>query len=122
MKIATKILLLITFLLGILAIDGPYLHLEDLDGLRRISRRAATLGFDGKWAIHPSQLEIVNASFTPSDEEIRRAEVILSTLAVAESENGQGALRDGEEMLDEASRKMALAILSRAPGHERSRV
>lgn len=105
---------------GILAIDGPYLRLEDLDGLSRIARRSATLGFDGKWAIHPSQLEIVNVIFTPTDEEIRRAESILSALSTSESENGQGALRDGEEMLDEASRKMALAILSRAPGHQRS--
>lgn len=107
---------------GILAIDGPYLHLEDLDGLERIARGAATLGFDGKWAIHPDQVGILNQIFTPTDEEVRRAESILSTLEAAERENGQGALRDGEEMLDEASKKMALAILSRAPQPRRSKV
>jgi citrate lyase subunit beta/citryl-CoA lyase len=106
---------------GILAFDGPYLHLDDLAGLEQLAMGSLALGFDGKWAIHPSQVETLNRVFTPSDEQIRRAEEMLATLAAAQSDNDKGALRDGGEMLDEASRKMAVAVLSRSQRRVQSR-
>ncbi|HEY5272114.1 MAG TPA: CoA ester lyase [Acidimicrobiales bacterium] len=102
---------------GILALDGPYLRLDDDAGLRALATRAAVLGFDGKWAIHPDQVAILNEVFTPSREDVARAEAILGTLDDAATDKALGALRDGGEMLDEASRKMALAVLGRARGY-----
>jgi citrate lyase subunit beta/citryl-CoA lyase len=99
---------------GVLALDGPYLRLDDPVGLRALAARAAVLGFDGKWAIHPDQLATLNEVFTPSLEDVARAEAILGALDEAASDRGLGAFRDGGEMLDEASRKMALALLGRA--------
>jgi len=99
---------------GIWAIDGPYLRLDDLVGLRALASNAAVLGFDGKWAIHPSQLEALNEVFTPGDADVERAAEILRTLDDAAASRSEGALRDGGEMLDEASRKMALSTLRRA--------
>lgn len=101
---------------GISVLDGPYLRLDDEAGLRMLARRSAVLGFDGKWAIHPDQVAALNEIFSPSADDIARAEAILDTLDDAASIRGEGALRDGGEMLDEASRKMAMAILSRARG------
>lgn len=103
---------------GIAIFDGPYLHLEDSVGLAELARRAATLGYDGKWAIHPDQLDTVNAAFTPGEAELARARAVLERLEAAERHDGRGATRDGAEMLDEASRKMALALVARASnGH-----
>ena len=99
---------------GILALDGPYLRLDDAAGLRALGERAAALGFDGKWAIHPDQVATLNEVFTPSVADVARAEAILGALDDAASDKGLGAFRDGGEMLDEASRKMALAVLGRA--------
>jgi citrate lyase subunit beta/citryl-CoA lyase len=101
---------------GILVLDGPYLRLDDEAGLRALATRAAVLGFDGKWAIHPDQVATLNEVFTPSLDDVARAEAILGVLDDAASDRGLGALRDGGEMLDEASRKMALAVLGRARG------
>jgi len=106
---------------GIAAIDGPYLDLEDEDGLRRLARSAAALGYDGKWAIHPGQIGVLNEVFSSSDEQVVRAESILEQLDAAARDQGVGALRDGVEMLDEASRKMALAILRRRRPTQESR-
>jgi citrate lyase subunit beta/citryl-CoA lyase len=100
------------------AIDGPYLRLDDDEGLRALATSAAVLGFDGKWAIHPSQVEPLNEVFTPSADDLARATEILRTLDEAASGRGEGAFRDGGEMLDEASRKMALAIIGRVPRHQ----
>ena len=106
---------------GIVAIDGPYLDLEDIAGLRSLARSAATLGFDGKWAIHPNQIETLNEVFSSSDEDVARAALIVQQLDDAARASGRGALRDGGEMLDEASRKMALAILRRQRPTQESR-
>ncbi len=94
---------------GIQAIDGPYLAIRDADGLRRWAAHARTLGFDGKWAVHPDQLEAINAAFTPAPEELERAARVVAAL-----ENGHaGAVELDGEMIDEASRKLALATVER---------
>lgn len=100
---------------GLHAIDGPYLRIADHDGLTQASLRTAALGFDGKWVLHPEQIDIVNAAFTPSQSEFDRAAEILAAYehAISQAGGARGALMWGEEMLDEASRKMALSIHAR---------
>lgn len=95
---------------GIQAIDGPYLEIRDDAGLRLRAEHARALGFDGKWAVHPRQLGIINAAFTPVDEELARARAILDALAGA---GGRGAVELDGEMIDEASRKLALQVVAR---------
>lgn len=94
---------------GLQAIDGPCSDIADSALLERSSQRAAQLGYDGKWVIHPSQLEVVNRAFMPDAEQIRRAEQILAAL----NDRG-GASRMGEEMVDEAHGRMAREVLLRA--------
>ncbi len=98
---------------GLQAIDGPYAQLHDIDGLRTASERAAMLGFDGKWAVHPTQVQVINESFTPRREDFDRASAILDAYRRATEENQIGAVMLGEEMIDEASRKMAATIVER---------
>jgi citrate lyase subunit beta/citryl-CoA lyase len=95
---------------GIQAIDGPYIEVRDDAGLRLRAEHARALGFDGKWAVHPRQLGIINAAFTPVDEELARARAILDALAGA---GGRGAVELDGEMIDEASRKLALQVVAR---------
>jgi citrate lyase subunit beta/citryl-CoA lyase len=92
------------------AIDGPYLAVHDLDGFRRVAGRSAALGFDGKWVIHPAQIEAANAVFAPSQADFDRAELVLDAYDYWTSARGglRGAVMLGDEMIDEASRKMAL--------------
>lgn len=94
---------------GLQVIDGPCSDIADLGLLERSSRRAAQLGFDGKWVIHPSQLAAVNAAFTPDQGQVRRAEQILAVL-----DRRGGASRMGGEMVDEAHGRMAREVLLRA--------
>jgi len=96
---------------GLQAIDGPYLEIRDEAGLRRRVAHARALGFDGKWAVHPEQLAIINLGFTPQPEELSRAHAILETLRTAE---GRGAVEFEGAMIDEASRKQALEMVARA--------
>jgi len=63
---------------GLLAIDGPYAAFADLAGLERSARRTAALGFDGKWAVHPLQIGVLNEVFAPTDEEFEKAEALTS--------------------------------------------
>jgi citrate lyase subunit beta/citryl-CoA lyase len=100
---------------GRLAIDGPYLKVRDLDGMRRVAGRSAALGYDGVWCVHPEQVPIANELFTPSQEEYERAELVLAAYAWHTSEAGghRGAVMLGEEMLDEASRAMAARVAGR---------
>jgi len=95
---------------GLQMIDGPYLEIRDQAGLRLRVEHVRTLGFDGKWAVHPDQLAIINAAFTPTAEEIARARAILDALKYAE---GRGAVELNGEMIDEASRKLALQVVAR---------
>jgi len=108
---------------GILAIDGPYLKVRDVDGFRRIAGRSAALGYDGKWVLHPDQIEAGNEIFSPRQESYDHAELILEAYEWHTSRAGgaRGAVMLGDEMIDEASRKMALVIAGkgRAAGMER---
>jgi citrate lyase subunit beta / citryl-CoA lyase len=100
---------------GLQAIDGPYLGLEPDEGFRTAAERARDLGFDGKWAIHPSQVEPLNELFVPSEEEVEHARSVLAALDIAERE-GEGAVSLDGEMLDEAHRVAAMRVLARAGG------
>jgi citrate lyase subunit beta/citryl-CoA lyase len=97
---------------GILAIDGPYLKVRDVDGFRRIAGRSAALGYDGKWVLHPDQIAAGNEIFSPAQAAYDHAELILEAYEWHTSRAGgaRGAVMLGDEMIDEASRKMALVI------------
>ncbi|HEY1298278.1 MAG TPA: CoA ester lyase [Chloroflexota bacterium] len=98
---------------GLLAIDGPFAAFADLEGLERSARRTAALGFDGKWVIHPSQIETVNRVYSPDPATYARAEGILAAYRHATEGEGRGAVRFEGEMIDEATRKMAEAVARR---------
>jgi citrate lyase subunit beta/citryl-CoA lyase len=91
---------------GLAAVDGPYVRLDDADGLRAAALRSRSLGYDGKWCIHPAQIAVCNEVYAPTPEQVERAKRIAAT-------DGAAARLDGE-MVDEATRKMALAVLARA--------
>jgi len=98
---------------GLHAIDGPYARIHDHDGLRISAERAARLGFDGKWVIHPDQIEVVNDVFSPRQEDFDKATAILTAYGRAADVENVGAVVLGDEMIDEASRKMALVMVER---------
>ncbi|MDQ1705773.1 MAG: citrate lyase subunit beta / citryl-CoA lyase, partial [Frankiaceae bacterium] len=106
------------------AIDGPYLQVRDTAGFRRSAQSAAALGYDGKWVLHPDQIEAGNHIFSPGQEDYERAEAILTAYEHSTSDAGgrRGAVMLGNEMIDEASRKMALVVAAkgRAAGLRRS--
>ncbi len=106
------------------AIDGPYLQIRDLDGFRRVTGRSAALGYDGKWVLHPGQIDACNELFSPRQEDYDHAENILDAYDWFTSEAGgkRGAAMLGDEMIDEASRKMALVVSAkgRAAGMTRT--
>jgi len=99
---------------GVEAIDGPYLAIGDEEGLRRWAEHVRDLGYDGKWAIHPSQLTVINQTFTPDDGEVERARAILAALDRADTEEARGAVQLDGKMIDEASRKQAEQVVARA--------
>jgi len=107
-----------------LAIDGPYLAIKDVEGYRRVASRSAALGFDGKWVLHPGQVEAANEVYSPRQEDYDQAELILDAYAYYTSAEGgaKGAVMLGDEMIDEASRKMAIVIAAkgRAAGMSRT--
>jgi citrate lyase subunit beta / citryl-CoA lyase len=106
------------------AIDGPYLQIRNVDGFREVARRAAALGYDGKWVLHPDQIAAANEIFSPSQEDYDHAELILDAYDWSTSAAGgaKGSAMLGDEMIDEASRKMALVIAGkgRAAGMQRT--
>ena len=106
------------------AIDGPYLQIKDLDGYTRVAERSAALGFDGKWVLHPDQIAAANEIFSPRQDDYDHAELILDAYEWYTSAAGGalGAAMLGDEMIDEASRKMALVIAGkgRAAGMQRT--
>jgi citrate lyase subunit beta / citryl-CoA lyase len=106
------------------AIDGPYLQIKDVDGFRRVASRSAALGFDGKWVLHPGQVDAANEVYSPSQTDYDHAELILDAYEFYTSEAGgkRGAVMLGDEMIDEASRKMALVVAGkgRAAGMTRT--
>jgi citrate lyase subunit beta/citryl-CoA lyase len=108
------------------AIDGPYLQIRDLDGFRRVAGRSAALGFDGKWVLHPDQIDAANEMYSPAQGDYDHAELILDAYDWYTSDQGgrRGAAMLGDEMIDEASRKMAVVVAAkgRAAGMTRTSV
>lgn len=106
------------------AIDGPYLQIKDVDGYKRVAGRSAALGFDGKWVLHPGQVDAANEVYSPKQEDYDHAEMILDAYDYYTSAAGgaKGAVMLGDEMIDEASRKMAIVIAAkgRAAGMQRT--
>ena len=106
------------------AIDGPYLQIRDVDGFVETARRSAALGFDGKWVLHPGQVDAANRVYSPDQDDYDHAELILDAYAWYTSDAGgrKGSAMLGEEMIDEASAKMAevVAAKGRAAGLRRT--
>jgi citrate lyase subunit beta/citryl-CoA lyase len=88
---------------GLDAIDHVTVQYKDLDRCRAEAEGASRLGFDGKWAIHPSQVDVINTAFTPTKPELERAVQILEAYKKADVGEGLGAITLGEEMIDAAS-------------------
>jgi citrate lyase subunit beta / citryl-CoA lyase len=98
---------------GLQAIDGPYAAIRDIDGLTASAASAAAIGFDGKWVLHPGQVEVVNAEFSPAQADYDRAELIIEAYEYYTTELRRGAAMLDGEMIDEASRKLALVTAAR---------
>jgi citrate lyase subunit beta / citryl-CoA lyase len=98
---------------GLQAIDGPYARIQDTDGLRKAATSVAALGYDGKWVLHPAQVPVVNEVFTPSADDYWRALGLLAAYDQATSLDQRGAVMLGDEMIDEASRKMAQSLVAK---------
>lgn len=100
---------------GVQAIDGPFARIRDVEGYSRAAQHAALFGFDGKWVLHPGQIEAANEAFSPSQADFDKAELILEAYEYWTSEAGGslGAVMLGDEMIDEASRKMAMVTATR---------
>lgn len=95
---------------GLRAIDGPFGDFSDPEGYKEGARRAAALGCEGKWAIHPSQVALANDVFSPPETEVTRARRIIEELRKAEAEGRGAAALDGK-MIDAASERMARNVL-----------
>ena len=95
---------------GLRPIDGPFGDHGDADGYRSAARRAAALGCEGKWAIHPSQVELANEVFTPAEDEVARAQRILQAMEEAAKE-GKGAVSLDGRLIDAASIRMAEGLM-----------
>jgi len=106
------------------AIDGPFLQIRDVEAFTEVAKRSAALGFDGKWVLHPGQIDAANEVYSPAQADYDHAELILDAYDYSTSEAGGalGAVMLGDEMIDEASRKMALVISAkgRAGGMKRT--
>ena len=98
---------------GLRPIDGPFGDFSDPDGYIAAANRAAVLGYEGKWAIHPSQIELANRVFTPSSAEVTKARRIVEAMAQAARE-GKGAVSLDGRLIDIASIRMAEALLAKA--------
>jgi len=99
---------------GLQVIDGPYVAVRDVEGFREFSTRAQQLGYDGKWALHPDQVAVLNELFSPTQEQFDKAHDILEAYEKATTEGDRkGAVMFGDEMIDEASRKVATKLVSR---------
>lgn len=96
---------------GLRAVDGPFGDFADPEGYLAGARRAAALGCEGKWAIHPSQVELANQVFTPPEDEVTRARRIVEALRAAEAQ-GKGAASVDGKMIDAASERMAQNVIA----------
>ncbi len=97
---------------GLQAIDGPYVAIKDIDGLRERAIKSKGLGYEGKWALHPGQIEVLHEVFTPTQEEYDKAEAIIQKYEQAKAE-GLGAVMFMKDMLDEAVLKQATVVAGR---------
>jgi citrate lyase subunit beta/citryl-CoA lyase len=98
---------------GIDAIDGPFANFRDPDGYRREATWAGTLGFVGKWAIHPSQIELANDAFSPTEKEIERARKMKDAYEAA-TRAGAGASGEGGQLIDAVAVRLFENVLERA--------
>jgi malyl-CoA/(S)-citramalyl-CoA lyase len=98
---------------GLRPIDGPFGDFSDPDGYIAAAKRAAVLGYEGKWAIHPSQIELANQVYTPSEAEVTKARRIVNAMAEA-AKAGKGAVSLDGRLIDIASIRMAEALLKKA--------
>jgi citrate lyase subunit beta/citryl-CoA lyase len=98
---------------GLHVIDGPFLKVRDLDALRFAASISASYGFDGKWALTPDQATVLNEVYSPSQELFDKSYDILDAYKVATEEKLTGALMFGDEMIDEASAKIANSFVTR---------
>lgn len=98
---------------GLQVIDGPFLKIRELDALRDYAMRTRILGYDGKWALHPDQVTVINEVYTPTQEQFDKAFDILDAYEKATEGERKGAVMFGDEMIDEASRKMATKFVTR---------
>lgn len=98
---------------GLRPIDGPFGDFSDPDGYVAAANRAAVLGYEGKWAIHPSQIALANQVYTPSEAEVTRARRIMQAMDEA-AKAGKGAVSLDGRMIDIASIRMAEALLVKA--------
>src|SRR5256714_1933577 len=98
---------------GLQVIDGPFLKVRDSEAFRDYCARTRILGYDGKWALHPDQVTILNEVFSPTQEQFDRAWDILQAYKKATEDDRMGAVMFGDEMIDEASHKMAMKFLTR---------
>ena len=96
---------------GLRPIDGPFGDFEDAEGFRAAARRAAALGCEGKWAIHPSQVALANEVFTPSGAEVEKARRILEAMEQA-AKDGKGAVALDGRLIDAASIRMAEQLIA----------
>jgi len=96
---------------GLRAIDGPFGGIDDPEGYMLSARRAAALGYEGKWAIHPSQIKMANEVFSPTDKEVEKAERMVIALKEAEAQGKGAASLDGN-MIDAASERMARNVIA----------
>jgi citrate lyase subunit beta/citryl-CoA lyase len=96
---------------GLRAIDGPFGDFNDADGYLEAARRGAAMGYEGKWAIHPSQIDLANDVFSPPPAEVDRAQRILLALDEAAAQ-GKGAAQLDGRMIDAASARMAENVVN----------
>jgi citrate lyase subunit beta/citryl-CoA lyase len=104
---------------GLRPIDGPFGDFKDPDGYRLAAKRAAALGYEGKWAIHPSQIALANEMFSPPPAEVERAKRILVALDEA-ARDGRGAAQLDGRMIDAASARMAQNVVQMSEAIEQS--
>jgi malyl-CoA/(S)-citramalyl-CoA lyase len=98
---------------GLRPVDGPFGNFSDPDAFKAAARRAAVLGCEGKWAIHPSQISLANEVMSPSDAEVTRARRIIEAMKVAESE-GKGAVSLDGRLIDYASIRQAQVLVEKS--------
>src|SRR5262245_65928642 len=98
---------------GLRPVDGPFGNFSDPDGYRAAGRRAAVLGCEGKWAIHPSQVALANDVMSPSEAEVTKAKRILDAMTIAARE-GKGAVSLDGRLIDYASIRQAEVLVKKA--------